>query len=118
MIPVVLIAVGGGLGAGLRWLTTELMAPTRGFPVAITLVNVVGSFALGIIVGGGLATSLAIDIAPFTVGVLAGFTTFSTWMVDIETADSRASSLTIAVVPLVLGLAAASAGIALGAAIG
>lgn len=118
MMAVLLVAVGGGFGAGVRWITTELVQPTAGFPVAITIVNVVGSLALGVVVGADVAASLAVDIAPFTVGILAGFTTFSTWMVDIDTAETPTSSLLIAVVPLIVGLGAASAGIALGTAIG
>ena len=116
MITVVLVAVGGGLGAGIRWLATELIPPTRGFPTAITIVNVIGSLALGVIVGAELATSSSVDVGPLTVGILAGFTTFSTWMVDIERADSGLQSMIIVVVPLVAGLAMAAIGLAIGTA--
>ena len=117
MIAVVLVAVGGGFGAGIRWLATELILPTRGFPTAIMIVNVVGSLALGVIVGAELAASSSLDVGPLTVGILAGFTTFSTWMVDIETADSGLRSMLIAVVPLVTGLATAAIGLGIGSAL-
>ena len=117
MMAVVLVALGGGFGAGVRWLATELIPPTRGFPTSITIVNVTGSLALGVIVGAELATSSSVDVGPFTVGILAGFTTFSTWMVDIETAGSGLRSMFIAVVPLVAGLTAAAIGLGIGSAV-
>jgi CrcB protein len=117
MIAVVLVAVGGGLGAGVRWLATELIPSTDGFPTAITIVNVLGSLALGVIVGAELAASSSVDVGPLTVGILAGFTTFSTWMVDIETAESGTRAALVAVVPLVVGLATAAIGLAIGAAL-
>ena len=62
MITVMLVAVGGGLGAGVRWLATELIPSTDGFPTAITIVNVVGSLALGVIVGAELAASSSFEM--------------------------------------------------------
>jgi len=77
------LVVGGGLGAGGRYLVDGLvMRGRRGvFPLGILVVNVTGSFALG------LLTGMAAVIAPvwmtiLGVGVLGGFTTFSTVSVE------------------------------------
>lgn len=119
MSAFVLIAVGGGIGAGLRWLIVYLIPqPQSRFPIAITAVNVAGSFVLGLIVGAGVESVGSIDVDAGTIGVLGGFTTFSTWMVDIDQADDRRVSASIALVPLALGFMAAAFGVLLGAAAG
>lgn len=114
-----LIAIGGGIGAGLRWLVVYLIpAPPNGYPIAITVVNVVGSFVLGLVVGAGVESVGSIDIDAGTIGVLGGFTTFSTWMVDIDRADVRRESAVIAFVPIALGFMAAIFGVLAGALVG
>lgn len=72
-------SVAGGLGAGLRYLVDMgVMRLTRGrFPWGIVVVNSTGSFALGVI-------TASIPDAAFIVGagLLGGYTTFSTAMLD------------------------------------
>jgi len=115
-VIMLLVAVGGGAGAALRWVVTDGFGRSSdGFPIGTTLVNVVGSFALGLIVGYDAAVESVIQTDPLTIGLLGGFTTFSTWMVDIHTSDGSTLSRRVVLVPLVLGLAAAGAGLALGA---
>jgi CrcB protein len=117
MTSVLLVALGGGLGAGLRWLAiVAIPSPPGGFPAAITAVNVIGSMALGVVAGAQVDALAGIDVDTVTIGVLGGFTTFSTWMVDIERVDRIRMSAAITVVPLCLGLMAAALGVALGAA--
>jgi len=78
------IAVAGGIGAGLRYTIDALvMRGRRGaFPLGILIINVTGSFALGVVAGlgstidGGWASAIG-------VGLLGGYTTFST--VSVET---------------------------------
>lgn len=114
-----LIVIGGGIGAGLRWLLVYLIPqPTSGYPVAITVVNVIGSFVLGVVVGAGVESVGPVDVDAGTIGVLGGFTTFSTWMVDIDRAGDRHESAVVAVVPLALGFMAAMFGVLIGAVIG
>lgn len=109
-----LVVLGGGLGAVLRWLATMWLGTTeRGFPLGTTTVNVVGSFALGIAVGVGTAVG-DFDTQPLTVGVLGGFTTFSTWMVQIAQEEDRKRSDLIAAIPTVVGVLAAAVGVGLG----
>ncbi|QIM16441.1 chromosome condensation protein CrcB [Leucobacter insecticola] len=75
------IAVAGGLGAGLRFLLdTALTTRLRSrFPWGIAVVNLSGSFALGLLTGASLGEPLASVLA---VGLLGGYTTFSTASVD------------------------------------
>jgi CrcB protein len=89
----VAIALGGALGSLGRWAMGELLAGSGPFPWATLVENVTGAFALGVLV------VLAFDrwprsryLRPFLgVGVLGGFTTFSTYVFDVRTlvADDR-----------------------------
>jgi CrcB protein len=81
---IVLLALAGGLGALARFVVDgEVRARRRGsFPVAILLVNVAGSFLLGLLTG--LVRAGADDAWRLVLGVgfCGGFTTFSTTVVD------------------------------------
>jgi fluoride ion exporter CrcB/FEX len=54
------------------------------------------------------------DLLPLTTGALGGYTTFSTWMVDADSAGSGVLRATILVVPAILGIVAAGFGLILG----
>jgi CrcB protein len=115
VVIALLVAVGGGLGAVARWgIATWIPKADGGFPVGITIVNVVGSFLLGLVVGFVSVSQSLTATEPLTVGVLGGFTTFSTWMVDIDEAPSSRVEWAVATIPLLFGLMAAAAGLALG----
>jgi CrcB protein len=69
----------GGLGAGLRYIVDVLvMRGRRGaFPLGILVVNATGSFALGLLTG--LASLVGAEwVTVVGVGLLGGYTTFST----------------------------------------
>jgi CrcB protein len=107
-----LVAIGGGLGAVARFGIASMIPRTRlSFPFGITIVNVAGSFLLGVVVGVVDANDIALAIEPVTLGLLGGFTTFSTWMVDIDEAPTRRLAMAIVAIPLVAGLVAAAAGL-------
>lgn len=75
LIPV---AFGGALGAVLRYLTGLAV----GFPFGTLAVNVLGSFAIGLL-WVALAARGQNNLAPFLVtGILGGFTTFSAFSLD------------------------------------
>lgn len=80
---IALVAAGGAIGSLLRWTTSELLAGiSGGFPWATYLVNVLGSFLLGILYGI-LRRKADEPLRLFAgVGLLGGFTTFSTYTVD------------------------------------
>lgn len=116
-MTVALVLVGGGLGAVLRWILTHHIGERRnGFPLGTMVVNVVGSFAVGVLVGFS-RDSAPFDTVPIATGVLGGFTTFSTWMVEVDESDSRPSSFAAVTIPTLLGVVAALAGLAAGTAI-
>jgi fluoride exporter len=75
MEPMILIGIGGGAGSVARYLCSKLQ-PYRGLPAGTLLVNVVGSFLLGLIV----FSRAPADVLYFAgVGIMGGFTTFSTF---------------------------------------
>lgn len=107
-------ALAGGLGAVLRYLVDLGVARWGGrrFPWGILIVNLSGSFALGLV-------TTALPDAAFLLGagLLGGYTTFSTAMLDtvaLWREGERPASAFNAVGMLVLGLAAAGLGLALG----
>jgi CrcB protein len=112
------VVLGGVLGVALREL---LLLPFSGgraasdslvLPVATLVVNVLGSFALGIVVGR-LADRRPLTRAFVGTGVLGGFTTYSAFALQAATllAAAPVVGLLLAVVSVLLGLAAAALGL-------
>jgi CrcB protein len=120
----VLVSVGGAVGAALRFLTYQLFVGSslaRGgaaFPWATLTVNVAGCFLMGLAVvtilerfGGSP------DLRAFVMtGVLGGFTTFSAFSLDVYELFTKDSVEIVAVyiaASVILSIAALLAGIAL-----
>ncbi|WP_306337472.1 fluoride efflux transporter CrcB [Streptomyces sp. KL118A] len=84
---IAVVAVGGGIGAVARYAAATWwpVAP-GGFPWTTLVVNAAGCAAIGVLMV--LVTEVATAhplVRPFLgTGVLGGFTTFSTYAVDIE----------------------------------
>jgi len=80
-----LVALGGAIGAVLRYLTGVGMLRLLGhqdFPIAIIAVNVIGSFLMGVFVIAAAQRGLT-HFSPFVmIGVLGGFTTFSAFSLE------------------------------------
>lgn len=79
------VGVGGGLGALLRYYVASLVQPAGYlFDWGIFFVNISGGFVMGLIVeGSALKFNLAPDLRSFlTIGILGGYTTFSTFSLD------------------------------------
>ena len=82
LVNVLLVAVGGGLGAAARYLAGLWIVARLGadFPWGTFFVNVTGSFLIGIILvlveRGELPPGARLFLA---VGVLGGYTTFSSF---------------------------------------
>lgn len=119
MTPLIflLASAAGGVGATLRYAAdvgvTRLLG--RRFPWGIVIVNITGSFALG------LVTS-AIPDAAFVVGagLLGGYTTFSTAMLDtiaLWKDGERPASVLHLLGTFAASVIAALAGLAVGAAL-
>ena len=79
------VGVGGGLGSLARYYLAGLLQPAGAtFNWGIFLVNITGGFLMGLIVE---ASALKLNLSPelrsfLTVGILGGYTTFSTFSLD------------------------------------
>lgn len=120
---VVGIAVAGALGAPARYLVDGLVQDrTRGpFPWGTFVVNATGSFLLGLITGAALYHGFA--GAPklwLATGFCGAYTTFSTFTFEtvrlVEEGDGGAALANV-LAGLLVGAAAAAAGLALAAAV-
>lgn len=87
-VPVVaLVALGGAVGATARYaLTLWWPAPPGGFPWATFWTNVVGCAVMGVfmVVITDVWAAHRLVRPFFGTGVLGGFTTFSTYAVDVQ----------------------------------
>lgn len=111
------VALGGALGASLRYLfgvgVFRLLGPQT-FPVAILSVNILGSFLMGVFVVLASQRGLT-HLSPFVMtGLLGGFTTFSAFSLEAVTLYERgdiglaaayvAASVVLSILGLTLGL--------------
>ncbi len=117
------VAAGGAIGAMLRYAVAIVMVERLGpgFPWHTALINVAGSFCIGVIAAYAQSgTGLSPYVGAFlTIGVLGGFTTFSTFSFDTVTLLSESPALAVAYCAgsVVLGVLAAIAGLAGGRAV-
>lgn len=112
---------GGGIGSVIRYAVTfgitQRLGP--GFPWWTFIINITGSFVIGIVAEG--VQTRAFGGAPLLrvflmTGVLGGYTTFSTFSLDAwQLINERVALLAFAYAAgsVILGIAAAFAGIAL-----
>ena len=110
------VALGGAIGALLRYATTLAVAA----PLGTLIVNVLGSFAMGL--AFVFVTAKGLDRAALFVmtGVLGGFTTFSAFSLDayrLYEKGELASAATYVAGSVVLSVAGLVAGILLARAI-
>jgi fluoride exporter len=118
-----LVALGGALGAWLRFAAMQawaaILGPARAaaFPWATLSVNVLGSVAMGLLVGwlarhgGGEPWRLLLGV-----GVLGGFTTFSSFALEVIMLAQRGAMVSAALyisVSLIAGLAGLMGGLML-----
>ncbi len=117
--PLVAVAIGAAIGGVLRYVVGALTIARFGGQVgwvATGFINVTGSLLIGIVVELGTRGSLAPLLRVFlATGVLGGYTTFSTFALEIAllTPGSVASTLAYALGSVVCGTGAALAGVQL-----
>lgn len=95
----VIVFLGGGIGAALRHAVNRLSVAYfgPGFPYGTLIVNVAGSFAMGVLAGLFLAKAPSQEWRLFVAtGVLGGFTTFSAFSLDAVVLWERGDSLAFA----------------------
>lgn len=93
-MPLILVMLGGALGAGARYLVARALFAGSGFPYGTLSVNLLGGLAMGLLVGVLARTGAGEAWRLFLgVGVLGGFTTFSTFSLDVVTLVERGQAL-------------------------
>ncbi len=114
------VACLGGCGAVARYVVDALVAKRARsrFPLGTLVVNVAGSFALGVIVASSARSATQLYAGS---GFVGAFTTFSTWMLETERlVDDGRSDLAVGNVAAatIAGLVAATTGFLLGSLVG
>jgi CrcB protein len=117
-----LLALGGGLGAVTRFVVDAVVARRNPFrvPLGTMLINVTGSLVLGLVTGllvaGSTGSASATVRAVLGTGFCGGYTTFSTASVEtvrLWVAEGRSTGVRYAAVTLVGSLVAAAVGLGL-----
>lgn len=116
LVPSLLVALGGGVGAVGRYqlgrAVTHMAGPNSGFPWGTLSANLLGSLAMGFLVGwlahrgAGGSEHLRLLIG---VGLLGGFTTFSAFSLEMVLLVERGApglAVLYAGVSVLAGLAA------------
>ncbi|TVV70136.1 fluoride efflux transporter CrcB [Sphingomonas solaris] len=117
MPPLLLVMAGGAIGSGARYLAgvgvTRAMGP--GYPYGTLFVNLAGGLLMGLLVGGLARADVAGE--PWRlllgVGVLGGFTTFSSFSLETYMLLARGEVATAAGY-IILSVVASVAMLALG----
>ncbi|QKV18209.1 fluoride efflux transporter CrcB [Oricola thermophila] len=119
MSHLLLVALGGGLGASARYLTSHALLRLAGpnFPFGTLSVNIFGSFLMGVLIAIlSRRSGASMEIRSFlATGFLGGFTTFSAFSLDFvlmwergdhwQSALYMATSVAFSILALVAGLA-------------
>lgn len=112
MLNCVFVGIGGFIGSVLRYLAGLIpIEPSNGFPVKTLVINVLGSFALGLIAAAA-AKNASLDpklVLMLKVGVCGGFTTFSTFAYETQGLMQNGHTwlaLVYVLLSIVLGVAA------------
>lgn len=109
-MSLLLASLAGSAGAVCRYLVSGWVqrSSTSGLPVGTLVVNVLGAFGLGLVVGAGSVESLTTIVIA---GFFGGFTTFSTWMVEtVRLGLAARRGMVNIVASVVVGVAAAAVG--------
>jgi CrcB protein len=92
------VAIGGGVGAVLRYhlgrLVAQMAGPNETFPWGTLAINIAGSLAMGVLLGWLARSALAAQTnetlrLALGVGLLGGFTTFSAFSAEMITLVHR-----------------------------
>jgi CrcB protein len=119
-VLVLMVLLGGALGAPLRFLVDRTVADRveADFPAGTFVINVSGSLVFGILAGIGIRHQLpSAVLALVGTGLCGAYTTFSTWSFETVELIEHGEYLEAAInagASLLAGLMAAAAGLAIG----
>jgi CrcB protein len=120
-VTLLLVGAGGFFGAILRYLVDGVVtrATGGGFPWGTMVINLTGSFALGLLFALVVdrAALPATIRAPVLIGFIGAYTTFSTWTLEswrLVEAGSWPLAIANLAGSVVLGMIAVVAGLAVG----
>jgi CrcB protein len=106
-VTAVLVAGAGACGVLARYGLTSAFGAGRAL-WTVLVVNVVGSFLLGLLAGAGASSEVRVVLG---VGFLGGFTTFSTFSLDVfRDLEEGPRAAVYVVLSVGIGVAAAGAG--------
>ncbi len=117
MKNVLMVFIGGGIGASLRYLCNYFFMASLSYWVTFTI-NILGSFLIGLLSTLLLHyTNIPSEMKLLiTTGILGGFTTFSTFQLELLTLLQEANyidALVYGSLSLVVGLVATALGVVL-----
>lgn len=78
------ICVAGGLGSMARAALSAVLGPRLGAAQAVLVINAAGSFLIGVIFGAASGPTPDYTALFLAIGVLGGFTTVSTFALQIQ----------------------------------
>ena len=120
MMLALLVGLGAAFGAVARYVVDQAVARRRDrvFPAGTWVINITGSFVLGLLAGLATHHGLSTDVVAIVgTGVCGGYTTFSTFSYETVRLMEEGSGL-IALANLAGSLAAGLAAAALGLGVG
>jgi CrcB protein len=109
MEPAHLVGTGGAIGAILRYLVGLALSHDR-FPFATFVVNVLGSFVLGLVVFATLTDEVVLLVGTGVCGSFTTYSSFSVQTVQLWESGDRFRAILYAGGTLVFCLLAAAAG--------
>ncbi len=114
-ISILSVGIGAAFGGVVRYIISESMVTHTGrFPFATFMINILGSFLLGLILAISLRHGMTTSTKLFwTVGFCGGFTTFSTFSMEtlrLLEHGHMTIAITYTVSSVVFGIAAAWVG--------
>ena len=112
--PIVNVALGGAVGASLRWMVLDATGEAT-FPWPVLIVNLVGCAALGLLIGRGVPPAGRLLLGTGLCGGLTTFSTFSVEAAQLVRADDTVLAVAYVLCSVVGGLAAAVIGRTAGA---
>ncbi len=117
MVYILAVAVGGALGAVLRYVVVIGMSNISfiGMPTGVLSCNILGSFLLGILISCSMKDPLISENLRIflQVGILGAFTTFSTFALEVFNMTEK-GDYTVAMIYVVLSVILSIGGLFLG----